>query len=355
MKIAIVGAIDSPVKKDSSAGTEVWTYNFAEALLKKGHQVTLFARKDSVFSGKLVEVAKPSDVLDSSGMISKRKFALFSINQMIEVLKCQDQFELIHISVFSLQYALPFVKLFNKPIVITMHQPFPDDEDTKLIFEKFYEPTYIFISNSQANLKYLPKDYRIIYNGINIDDFHFQKSSGQDSLFWMSRVSPEKGTQDAVKIAQESNKKIVLAGSIRQPEYFETSIKPFLNEDIKYIGTLNLVQKVENYKKAKIFLMPIHWEEPFGLVMVEAMACGTPVVAYDRGSVREIVIDGKTGFICPHGDIDAMTKAVNKIYEMPEEKYQEMRRNCRKHVEENFTIEKMVDGYEKVYQKVIED
>lgn len=355
MKIAIVGAIDSPVKKDSLAGTEIWTYNFAEALLGKGHQVTLFASKDSVFSGELVEVATPSDILDTAGMISKRKFVIFSINQMVEVLKCQDQFDLIHLSVFSLQYALPFVKLFNKPIIITMHQSFPDDKDTKLIFEKFYEPTYIFISNNQANLEYLPTNYKIIYNGIKIDDFHFQKSSGQDSLFWMSRVSPEKGAQDAVEIAQKSGKKIALAGPIRQPEYFKTLINPSLNEDIQYIGTLNLVQKIENYKKAKIFLMPIHWEEPFGFVMVESMACGTPVVAYDRGSVREVINDVKTGFICPPDNINCMVDSVNKIYEMQEEEYRKMRRNCRKHVEENFTVEKMVDGYEKVYQKVMED
>lgn len=353
MKIAIVGAIDSPIKKDSSAGTEIWTYNFAESLLEKGHRVTLFASKGSFFSGELVEVATPSDVLDAAGIISKRKFVLFSINQMIEVLKSQDQFDLIHLSVFSLPYALPFVKLLNRPVTVTMHQSFPDDEDTKLIFEKFYEPTYIFISKNQASLKYLPQNYEIIYNGIKIDDFNFQESSGQDLLFWMNRVSPEKGAQDAVKIAQKSGKKITLAGPIRQPEYFETSIKPFLNEDIQYLGTLGLAQKVDNYKKAKLFLMPIHWEEPFGFVMVESMACGTPVLAYHRGSVPEIVKSGKTGFICSPDDLNCMIEKVKEIYRMPNEKYQEMRLACRKEVEEKFTIKKMVDGYEALFNKLI--
>jgi glycosyltransferase involved in cell wall biosynthesis len=105
----------------------------------------------------------------------------------------------------------------------------------------------------------------------------------------------------------------------------------------------------------KAFLVPIEKDEPFGLVMIEAMACGTPVIAFDRGSVSEIIEDKKTGFICPPDDINCMIEAVKKIYQMPENEYINMRKACRKRVEQNFTIEKMVDSYEKIYQKVIED
>lgn len=355
MKIAIVGAIDSPISENSYGGTEIWAYNLAEELVKKGYQVSLFAGEGSKFSGDSIIVSKKTDIFDKKiEQISKVRFALYSINEMVEVVKREADFDIIHISAFNYQYSLPFVKFFKKPVIITLHSPYLEKDDSEIIFKKFSEPTYIFISKNYADRLYKPEKYEIIYHGVNIKKFKYSKDS-EDFLFWFNRISPEKGAEIAIEVAQESRQKLIIAGPIQNRDYFNNIIKSKIDDGIKFLGPLNFEAKNKYYQKAKVLLMPIKWEEPFGLVMVEAMACGTPVIAFNRGSVAEIVKDGETGFVCPAGDIKAMIKAVRRIYEMPEDEYQKMRENCRKHVEENFTLEKMVENYEKVYEKVIGD
>ena len=135
----------------------------------------------------------------------------------------------------------------------------------------------------------------------------------------------------------------------------EEEIKPKLNKKIRYLGELSGRKLTRLYKGSKALLFPIKWEEPFGFVMVEAMSCGTPVIAFRRGSVPEIIVQGKTGFICPQNKISSMIKAVKKIYAMSDHKYKKLRINCRKHIEENFTLEKTVEKYEITYQKIIND
>jgi len=124
---------------------------------------------------------------------------------------------------------------------------------------------------------------------------------------------------------------------------------------IKFIGEIGLKEKDEFLRNAKGLLVPLQWEEPFGLFMTEAMACGTPVIAFNRGSVPEIIKDGKTGFICKPNDLNSMAKAIKRVYQMPEKDYLKMRRLCRQHVEKNFTAERMVSEYEKVYEKILKN
>lgn len=355
MKIAIVGAIDSPISQNSYGGTEIWTYSLVESLVRRGHKVIIFTCQESQFSGEIVSVVKHADIIDPlTKQVSKTRHTLLSIYEMIEVLKKEENFDIIHICVFSFQYSLPFVKIFRKPIIITVHSPHIKKNDAEFIFRNFPEATYIFVSKNYAERLPRPDKYLVINHGIDIEKFTFSQNGG-DFLFWFNRINPEKGGEIAVEIARRSDNKLILAGPIQDVDYFEKMIKFSLNKQIKYLGPLKFSEKIQYYQKAKVLLMPIKWEEPFGLVMVEAMACGTPVIAFRRGSIPEIIKDGETGFICPSGDVDAMVRAVKKIYEMPENEYLKMRQNCRKHVEENFTVEKMIDGYEKVYEEVIED
>ncbi|MBU4141544.1 glycosyltransferase, partial [Patescibacteria group bacterium] len=167
-----------------------------------------------------------------------------------------------------------------------------------------------------------------------------------------SRVVPLKGFDLAVKVAQKSGLPLKIAGEILDARYWEEKLMPFIGGKISYEGMVSPFKLPLLYQKAKAFIFPLQWEEPFGLVMIEAMACGAPVVAFDRGSVREVIKDGVTGFIVPplnkkgESNIEGMAEAVKKIDKID-------RAACRKHVKDNFTLEKMVEKYEKVYEKIV--
>lgn len=345
MRIAIVGAIDSPTKRDALGGTEIWNFNFAQSLVKRGIKVSLFCAKGSKTDCEMIFTSDAKDIISSDGSISKQKFAISSIAEMIEVVKRQDEFDLIHISVFSIQYALPFVSLIKKPVVITVHGSNLNFNDAKFVIEKYKKPNFVFISKSFAKSWPKPSKYEIIYNGIALENFKFSdKNKGY--LFWMSRISSEKGVEDAIAAAKLTAHDLYLAGPIRNNEYFEKNIKPNLNKRIKYLGTLGLRDKVRYFREAKAFLFPIKWDEPFGLVLAESMACGTPVIAYKRGAVTEIIDDNINGFIVAPDSIKGIASAVGKVDEIKRER-------CRSKIEKNFTIDKMVDRYIDYYKAIL--
>lgn len=346
MKIAILGAIDSPISRDATAGTEIWTYNYVEQLIKRGHKVTLFADSKSSTSGKLVETTEFKDLIDSkTGQIVKSRFALLCIDEMVELVKKQNEFDLIHISVFSLPYVLPLTKLLTKPVFVTIHGSGFNYEDAKLVTKKYSNIHYVFISESFSRTWPKPKNYRIIHNGIDINNFPLSYSE-RKYYFWMSRISKEKGVEDVIEFSNKSGQDVIIAGPIRDQEYYNSQVKPFLKKKIKYVGELSLKEKVGYYQGAKAFLFPIKWPEPFGLVVVESMACGTPVVTYDLGAMKEIISNGVDGRIVKPGDIKGFISAAENTVGLGGEQ-------CRKKVEKFFTIEKMVDNYEEYYHEII--
>jgi len=178
-----------------------------------------------------------------------------------------------------------------------------------------------------------------------------------------------KGCDTVLQIAKKLKKKTIISGLIQNKMFFENKIKPLiknLSNLVTFIEKLTFVEKNKILSNPKLFLFPIQWEEPFGLVMIEAMATGTPVVAFARGSAPEVIKDGKTRFIVNPSDddirgdfiikktgIEGLCEAVERIYSMPEEQYRKMRKACREHVEKNFTVEKMVDEYEKIYKEIL--
>ena len=162
-------------------------------------------------------------------------------------------------------------------------------------------------------------------------------------------------------MSKKTNKKILLAGKIdlndkRDQLFYRAEIEPYLKSNPRqynYVGEINDKQKSTFFPKARCLLNPINWREPFGLVVVEANACGTPVVAFDQGAMREIIKDGVNGFVVGAGDIQTMTKRVEEIYKMPDKEYREFRRSAREYAEKNFSTEKMVANYEKLYYKIL--
>ncbi|MBU6389493.1 glycosyltransferase family 4 protein, partial [Patescibacteria group bacterium] len=206
---------------------------------------------------------------------------------------------------------------------------------------------FISISHAQAQLNPELPFVATVYNGIRVDRFDFNGSPGEYVVF-LGRISPEKGTRQAILAAQKAGVPIVLAAKVDTVDraYFNLEVKPLIdNDQVQYVGEVDHEQKNRILRNARALLTLIQWEEPFGLVMAEAFACGTPVIAIPRGSVPEIVEDGKTGFLVK--DVDEAAEAIRKVDQID-------RQACRKVAEERFSTEIMVDNYVKAYQQVIE-
>ena len=254
------------------------------------------------------------------------------------------EYDLLHFH--HAEVALPLARRYRDvPVVYTLHDPvFPWYKE---IFELYDSPNqhYVSISNNQRreapDLNYAAT----VYNGIDTDEFAFS-GDHEDYLLYMGRIVPEKGVKEAVQIAEATNHRLLIIGPVYPASqgYFDQYIKPYLNDKILYLGFIERDKTLPYYQKAKALLAPIQWEEPFGLTSIEAMACGTPVIAIDRGSMSEIVTDGKTGYLV--GSVGEMIDAVRKVNKID-------RRACRDHVKAHFGLRQMVDGYEAVYQQVV--
>lgn len=325
----------------------------AKGLTKKGHEVIFFTPRgskkkyfktqESDFSPLYKNKIPGSDYYEVD---EKVKFAYLFEQKLICSIIEQHQkkpFDIVHIH--PLDRALPFGVLFPKiSFVYTLHDPIsPWRKEIYRLF-KTKNQNFVSISNAQRkpalNLNWIGT----VCNGINIKLFPFEEKP-KDYLLFIGRIFEKKGVDIAIKIALKLKEKLIIVGSYNNEKFWEEKIKPYLkNKNIKYIGYVPYEKTYKYYGQAKATLCPIKWEEPFGLTFIESMACGTPVIAFDRGSAREVVKDGKTGFIVKN--ISEAVKAVKKIDQID-------RKECRRHVEEKFSIEKMVDGYEKVYYDIL--
>ena len=254
----------------------------------------------------------------------------------------QGKYDLIH--VHPVDRALPFGFAFQKiPIVYTLHDPiYPWRSE---IFKMFQSKNQYYISLSNAQRK--PASglnwAGTVYNGIDLKLFPFSKKT-KDYYLFLGRLLPTKGVKEAIIAVKKTREKLIIAGAPNKGKYWEKEIKPHLGKDIKYVGNIPYEKTYKYYGQAKVTLCPIQWEEPFGLTFIESMACGTPVIAFNRGSAKEVIKNKKTGFVVKN--IDEMVKFMKKIDQIS-------RSDCRKHVEQNFTIKKMVEGYEKVFYKIL--
>lgn len=369
MRIAIAGILNKPILKSSFGGTEDFTYLLTESLVKKNHDVTLFANSDSQTSAHLVSFSSSKDMNIVESGIEVR--SLYHLLQSAEITKRSSKFDLIHNNYYDSYFLTPFSSCLECPMITTVHSNFWQYPHMKHFFLNSYRhgiDKFIFVSKNARNLAGNPKDSEVIYNGIDQNLYNFDLLYSGEYLFWMSRLTPKKGAKEAIETAIKTGRKLILSGFCPPvyKEYFDNHIANFLSKNITLMETLPFKEKLQHYRNAKAFMFPIQWEEPFGLVMIEAMACGTPVIAFARGSVPEIIKDGETGFIVNPSDddirgnwivkktgIDGLCEAVERIYSLPKAEYLQMRKNCRAHVEQNFTVERMVNNYEKVYEQIL--
>lgn len=324
-------------------------YYIAEGLAKRGHQVYYFGSKESKLKhAKLFSFGTPALKYNKQLIpflpYMNEQVVNFHEQMMISKIYQLDQkehFDIVHIHPF--RRVIPFIPLTKTTTVITLHDPLEGFKKYMLEQTKKIKNAYL-ITISQAQRKPTPnlRYAGTAYNGIDIAKFKFNKNP-EDFFLAVGRLVPEKGIDLAIEVAKKAKIKLKIAGGPAKGRYFETKIKPYLSKDIEYLGMLDYYQLGKLYGRAKGVLYPLRWEEPFGLVLIEAMACGTPVIGFDRGSLKEIIKDKKTGFIVK--DIKEMVSAIKKIGQID-------RKDCRKMVEENFTKEKMVDQYEKIFLKL---
>ncbi|MBI4973260.1 glycosyltransferase [Candidatus Roizmanbacteria bacterium] len=359
-------------------GTEIFGYLLINALIKRAKRdnlsITAFASGTSKLPVPIESINYRSSMDDKS--IGNKHHTLFELALFSKAFLMHKQYDLFHVSTGIAEYILPFAQLFSqKPIIITLHGPL------NFIFQKkFFSlykklPNVYFVSICNAQRKPIPDlNYiRTIYHGIDIHrHFHFN-NIGSDQIIWTGRAIPDKGLDVFLTVIKKVKRKAKVFPIIK-----EESLEWLNREFIKKRSTISQILKIyidfdvdrielaKQYQTSKLFLFPVQAEEAFGLTLIESMACGTPVVAYARGSIPEIVKDGETGFIVNPSDddirgdwiikktgIEGLCEAVERIYAMPEDQYKQMRLNCRAHVEKNFTVEHMVDQYVEVYKEIL--
>ena len=353
MKIAQVVSLQESVPPKGKNGLEFMVHYLTEELVKRGHQVTLFATKDSKTSARLIAVlpfpAARKGLFGWGGMD-------YSLTAMAKAAEMADEFDVIHTHIGSA--AFYFADLIKTPIVETIHSPihkvFAKHLLKKELLNKYYKDTirryrkarHIFVSKNQLDSSALKINSKVIHNGIALEDFSFRKKSG-DYFVYLGYITQNKGAHIAAQAAKWANENLKLAGSCKGCEkYFKEKVKPYLRKNkIEYVGVASPAKRNKLLGGAKAILVPVQWEEPFGLIMIEAMACGTPVIGFNKAAVPEIVVDGKTGFVVE--DMRRMVSAMKKINQIK-------RADCRRHIERNFSVEKMADEYEKAYRKAID-
>jgi glycosyltransferase involved in cell wall biosynthesis len=350
LKIAQIAPIWYPIPPQKYGGTERIVYYLTEGLKKLGHDVTLFASGNSKISTKILWWRKKSlteNKIPWTDYLLELEHFAFSFSNL-------KNFDIVHCHTGPKTFFfLNFIKI---PTIFTFHNPIRIEKKTPLfeVAKRYKEKVNaVFLSKSHKRFcKFSFKRNFVVYNGVDLELFKFSKKP-KDYFLWVGRVEPYKGIENAIFVAKKTKIKLLLVGKIdpERMKYFKEKIKPNLGKKIQYLGEVSQKKLVKIYQGAIATLYPIEWEEPFGLIMAESMACGTPVITFDFGSTKEVIKNGKTGFVVPFlkggkKNFDGLIEAIEEIGKIKRE-------DCREWVEKNFSIERMVKNYEKIYYKIL--
>ncbi len=308
--------------------------NITEGLIKKGVDVTLFATGNSRTDAKLQYVSETAYAEDPG--LDPKVWECLHISNIMEQ---ASKFDIIHNNFDFLP--LTYSRLIETPIVTTIHGF--SSQNIIPVYKKYNSNNfYVSISNSDRSpeLDYIAT----VYNGIDSKGFTFNPNP-KDYLLFFGRIHPEKGTWESIQIAKKANKKLIISGLIQDESYFEEKVKPFINDtDIIYVGNSGPKERDKLLGEAAALLHPISFDEPFGLSVAEAMFCGTPVIAFKRGSMPELINHSETGFLV--NSAEEAVESLNKINSIN-------RKQCREWAFSNFSLEKMVEGYFDVYKQIL--
>lgn len=370
MKIAILSTIEESVPPQNYGAVEWITYHLACGLGRRGHEVDLFASGDSKKEENYNLIPITSAHLNSvpefiNNKRNKETTKLAAIAKILSILQ-NKKYDIIN-NHLSWRFLL-FADLVN-PKPITTHHATLDQPDQRIIFKEHKSLNHISLSNNQRRDFPELNFIATIYNGVDLNYYpQFENPSQQTNLVFLGRISEKKGAIEAAIVAQKLKKRLDIAArvNIGDEEYFHKFKSYIDNKYVTFLGEVPHVKTINFLANAKALIMPVAYEDPCPLVPLEAMACGTPVIAYAKGALPEQVVDNKTGFIVNYSPedirgnwiikktgIEGLCEAVERIYSLPEDQYRQMRLNCRKHVEDHFTVERMVDEYEKVYRQIL--
>jgi glycosyltransferase involved in cell wall biosynthesis len=332
MRLAVLGPISWRTPPRHYGAWETVVTNLSEGLVQRGYDVTLFATQDSRTGGTLHAVA-PRPYSEDSALDPKVWEAL----HISAVMERAGEFDLIHNNFDFLP--LTYSRLISTPMLTTIHG-FSIDQ-FRLVYRKYRDTHFVSISDADRD-PYLPY-VATVYNGIKLEEFTFN-SDPDDYLAFVGRIHPDKGVHLAVDVARRAGRRLVIAGIIQDQEYFDTAIRPALGPDIEFVGPVGPAERDALFRDAYASLHLTTIPERFGLAMAESMACGTPVVGLDLGSVREVVADSVTGFV-----VDSTAEAVEAVVQVENLD----RALSRKRVEDLFSVGSMVDGYLQVYRTIL--
>lgn len=331
-RIAVLSPVAWRTPPRAYGAWETVASNITEGLVTRGWDVTLFATGESVTSAKLQACIERGYEEDKTQipLVSTCLHISFCIERA-------DEFDLIHNNFDYLP--LTYTHLIKTPMLTTIHGF--SSPDILRVYRSHKDTYYVSISDSDRD-KQLPY-LATVYNGIDLSNLTFRPDPG-DKLVFLGRIDPDKGAHLAIEVAKKCGKDLIIAGIIQDQNYFDNLLKPHINDtSIQYIGPVDPTQRDALFKETYTILHLNTIPERFGLVLAESMAAGVPIIAMDLGSCREVIADKQTGYLV--NSVDEAVEAVGKIDRID-------RRKCRRHVEEHFTIDHMVSGYEKVYEEI---
>jgi glycosyltransferase involved in cell wall biosynthesis len=338
MKIAHVAPVATTIPPPKSGSVETMTSLLTEGLVARGHDVTLFATADSTTSAALAAIYAHGYWHDENMW----PWELYEMLNLAAAVERAREFDIIHYEAAYYPMSLAFTRLSPTPIVQTLHHS-PSAAEVAL-WSRYPEAPFVAISQEQATLLTGANVVATVLHGIDTDHFTFRETP-EDYLLFLGRFTEGKGVLQAIEVAKRVGMTLILAAA--EDDYYRDKVAPHVDGTrIVYFGEADFAAKVKLFGGARALLYPIQAREPFGLVLAEAMACGTPVVALDRGAVREVVDEGVTGMIV--SDLDAMAAALPSVFTLD-------RRRIRERAVERFGVARMVTEYGTVYERVITD
>jgi len=337
LRIAHIAPVATTIPPPKSGSVETMTSLLTEGLVARGHDVTLYATADSKTSARLNAIY-PHGYWHDEHMWPWELYEMLNLAAAVER---SSEYDIIHYEAAYYPMSLAFTRLSPTPIVQTLHHS-PSAAEVAL-WSRYPEAPFVAISNEQARLLVGLNVVDTVLHGIDTDSFTFE-ARPDDYLLFLGRFTEGKGVLQAIEIAKRVGMRLILAAA--EGEYYREKIAPHVDgRHIVYYGEADFAAKVKLYGGARALLYPIQAREPFGLVLAEAMACGTPVAALDRGAVREVVDEGVTGMV--FNDLEQMINELPRVFDLD-------RRRVRERAVARFGVARMVDGYIAVYTRLVE-
>jgi len=336
LRIAHVAPVATSVPPQKSGSVQTMTSLLTEGLVERGHDVTLFAPGHSTTRAKL-HATFPLGYREDQSMWPWEMYELLNLAAAVER---AGEFDIIHYEAEYFPMSLAFTRLARAPVSQTLHHA-PDPEELRL-WQMYSDAPFIAISREQARLLEGLNVAGVVPHGIDTDRFLFN-ASPDDYLLFLGRFTPGKGPVQAIEVAKRTGMRLLLAAA--EEQYYHDAVKPLVDDkQIVYVGEVDFDAKVKLFGGARALLYPVQAGEPFGLVLAEAMACGTPAAALDRGAVREVVEDGVTGGV--FDDLDAMVDGFDRVLSLD-------RHRVRQEAVARFGVMPMVDGYVETFRTII--